>query len=98
MDIFGGSLCLPWDQLSTKQENTAHDEESNQSKLTVAADWESVDKSIETFLVSVSYVPEAGGKTEHNWTYGDIKDVEKEPNKLLEMKPVIPAMKIYWMG
>ena len=53
-------------QLSTKQENTTPNEEKNQSKLTVDADSELVDKSIETFLVSISYVPEAGGKTEHN--------------------------------
>lgn len=52
-------------QLCTKQENTTHNEEKSQSELGSDTGSKLVNKNTETFLVTVSFVPGTGGKTEH---------------------------------
>lgn len=77
-------------QLSTKQENTTHNEEKSQSELGIDTDSKLVNKNTETFLVTLFHLFQ---ELEERLNVLRHERCKKQPNKLLEMKPVISDVK-----
>ena len=73
-------------QLSTKQENTTHNEEKSQSELGIDTDSKLVNKNTETFLVTLFHLFQ---ELEERLNVLRHERCKKQPNKLLEMKPTM---------